>query len=85
MYRVLDIGTGTGIWAIDFADTHPEAKVKAIDLSPIQPQFVPPNLVFEIMDIKEPWWFEESFDLIHCRSTAGSFKSLPELFNQAFK
>jgi hypothetical protein len=22
------VGTGTGIWAIDFADDHPEAKVK---------------------------------------------------------
>lgn len=25
--RVLDIGTGTGIWAMDFADEHPEAEV----------------------------------------------------------
>lgn len=25
--RVLDIGTGTGIWAIDFADEHPDTQV----------------------------------------------------------
>lgn len=25
--HVLDIGTGTGIWAIDFGDEHPEAEV----------------------------------------------------------
>lgn len=25
--RVLDLGTGTGLWAIDFADLHPEAEV----------------------------------------------------------
>ncbi|WYZ43908.1 hypothetical protein EsH8_VII_000344 [Colletotrichum jinshuiense] len=35
--RVLDIGTGSGIWAMDFADEHPEAEVLGVDLSAIQP------------------------------------------------
>ena len=35
--NVLDIGTGTGIWAIDFADEYPSARVVGTDLSPIQP------------------------------------------------
>lgn len=30
--RVLDLGTGTGIWAIDFGDEHPEAEVSSMDL-----------------------------------------------------
>lgn len=34
---VLDLGTGTGIWAIDFADAHRSAEVTGVDLSPIQP------------------------------------------------
>ncbi|CEL11944.1 hypothetical protein ASPCAL15038 [Aspergillus calidoustus] len=37
---VLDIGTGTGIWAIDFADQHPSAEVTGTDLSPIQPHWL---------------------------------------------
>lgn len=30
--KVLDVGTGTGIWAIDMADLHPEAEVTGTDL-----------------------------------------------------
>ncbi|KAI9867344.1 MAG: hypothetical protein M1830_005828 [Pleopsidium flavum] len=35
--RVLDVGTGTGIWAMDFADAYPMAEVIGVDLSPMQP------------------------------------------------
>ena len=28
--RVLDVGTGTGIWAVDYADEHPEAQVRSL-------------------------------------------------------
>ena len=44
--RVLDLGTGTGIWAIDYAFNHPEAEVIGLDLSPIQPNWyaAPPPL-----------------------------------------
>src|SRR5690554_6166725 len=37
--KVLDLGTGTGIWAIDYATEHPEAEVIGLDLSPIQPNW----------------------------------------------
>ena len=35
--RILDLGTGTGIWTIDAADKYPSAQVTGVDLSPIQP------------------------------------------------
>jgi hypothetical protein len=51
---MMDVGTGTGIWAMDVADECPEAAVIGFDLSPIQPTFVPPNLQFEVLDADEP-------------------------------
>lgn len=41
--RCIDIGTGTGIWAVDFADDHPECEVTGIDLSPGQPTLSVPH------------------------------------------
>lgn len=42
--RVLDIGTGTGIWALDFGDEHPEAEVNNL-LAYMHPLSMPPMLL----------------------------------------
>ena len=53
--NVLDVGTGTGIWAIEFADEYPSANVVGTDLSPSQPSWVPPNVRFEIDNANDTW------------------------------
>ena len=35
--RILDIGTGTGIWAMEMADLYPDSLIIGTDLSPVQP------------------------------------------------
>ncbi|KAF9872754.1 hypothetical protein CkaCkLH20_09617 [Colletotrichum karsti] len=65
--RVLDVGTGSGIWAMDFGDDHPETEVRGIDLSAVFPEFTPPNVKFEIDDLEEPWTYSQPFDYIHSR------------------
>jgi SAM-dependent methyltransferase len=80
--RVLDIGTGTGIWAIDFADMHPSAEVIGTDLSPIQPPWVPPNLQFYVEDAESTWLYNRRFDFIHCGDLGGSIGNWPELIKQ---
>ncbi|EFX03433.1 sam dependent methyltransferase [Grosmannia clavigera kw1407] len=66
--RVLDLGTGCGIWAADFAKEHPAATVIGIDVFP-QPTVVPPsNCSFLIRDAEQDWDFGDGgFDLIHTR------------------
>ncbi|KAF2104273.1 S-adenosyl-L-methionine-dependent methyltransferase [Rhizodiscina lignyota] len=84
LQNALDIGTGTGIWAIDFADLHPSCRVIGTDLSPTQPAFVPPNLEFVIDDAEDPWLFRQKFDFIHVRLLAGSFKNWPTVIQSCY-
>jgi SAM-dependent methyltransferase len=85
IHNVLDIGTGTGIWAIDFASNFPSADVIGIDLSPIQPAFVPPNCRFEVDDAEDEWIYSHKFDYIHGRMLGSCFNSHVKVFESAFQ
>ncbi|KAF5969528.1 methyltransferase [Fusarium coicis] len=82
----LDIGTGTGIWAIDFADSFPDTQVIGTDVSPIQPGWIPPNLRFDIEDCTQEWTFApNSQDYIHFRWLVGSIVDWDQLFKEAYR
>lgn len=85
--RALDIGTGTGIWAIDFADSFPSAEITGTDLSPIQPSWVPPNLRFVVDDAESQWLYSPSrpFDFIHARDLGGAIADWPRLMRQSYE
>ncbi|KAG6068736.1 hypothetical protein E4U16_007882 [Claviceps sp. LM84 group G4] len=86
IHRVLDVGTGSGIWAIEFADQFPNASVIGTDLSPCQPQWVPPNLCFEIDDATLDWtWNPNHFDFIHMRYIVGGIQDWTALFKEAYR
>lgn len=84
--RALDIGTGsTGIWALDFADQFPSTEIIATDLSPIQPDFAPPNLRFEIDDCCSEWVYPKNhFDFIHIRQLYASVADWPALYRECY-
>ncbi|CCX10657.1 Similar to Demethylmenaquinone methyltransferase; acc. no. Q72HI4 [Pyronema omphalodes CBS 100304] len=84
--KVLDIGTGTGIWAIDFADSYPSAEVIGTDISPIQPVYVPPNLKFEVDDAEADWVYaSDYFDFIHSRNIAQCISDWEKLMGQIYR
>ncbi|CAK4004182.1 S-adenosyl-L-methionine-dependent methyltransferase [Lecanosticta acicola] len=83
--HVLDLGTGTGIWSIEVAEQFPDAQVRGIDLSPIQPSWVPPNCFFEIDDFNVEWIDENKFDLIHGRELLGTAPDWLSVYSSALK
>ncbi|RDW66656.1 hypothetical protein BP5796_09405 [Coleophoma crateriformis] len=86
MHRVLDIGCGTGIWTINFADRYPGTTIIGTDLSPVQPEWVPPNCNFEIADAEHEWTYSQPFDFIHGRMlfTCFTVESAKAVFTSAF-
>jgi SAM-dependent methyltransferase len=59
--------------------------VKGIDISPIQPTFVPPNVRFEVDDFNDEFYDENKYDLIHQRDLHGSVKDPPLFYAECFK
>jgi trans-aconitate methyltransferase len=84
-HRVLDIGTGTGIWAIEMGDLFPQAEFLGNDLSPVQPSWVPPNVKFEVDDIEDKWAYGAPHDFIFCRGLSFAVGDFPKLMKQAFR
>ncbi|KAJ4395751.1 hypothetical protein N0V85_006446 [Neurospora sp. IMI 360204] len=84
--KVVDIGTGTGLWAIDFADEFPNAEVIGTDITPIQPSWVPANVKFELDDCNREWtWPDNTFDFVHMRMLFGIIEDWDAIFRQAYR
>lgn len=81
----LDVGTGTGIWAMEFADQFTNVHVTANDLSPIQPTWVPPNLQFEVDDVEDEWPYSQPFDYVHIRNMGASIADWAKLCAQSYE
>ncbi|KKY19808.1 putative methyltransferase domain-containing protein [Diplodia seriata] len=83
---VLDVGTGSGVWAIEFADEYPSAQVIGTDLSAIQPEWVPPNVTFLVDDAESDWDFDgRKFDFIHARMLCLGMHNWQRFIEQCYR
>ncbi|KAK0718240.1 S-adenosyl-L-methionine-dependent methyltransferase [Lasiosphaeria miniovina] len=71
--RILECGSGSGSWALEVAEQHPECEVIGIDVYPYPTvDGLPPNLDLQVDDLNSPFTFASNyFDLVHSRMMAG--------------
>ena len=81
----LDLGTGTGEWAVDLGDELPAYSVIGVDVDPVQPIWVPPNVEFQVDDVEALWTYRRRFTFIHVRHLSGSLDCWPRLIQQCYK
>jgi SAM-dependent methyltransferase len=85
--RVLDIGTGTGVWAAEFATANPASTVLGIDLYAPSITPVPENCTFRVLDVESPDWSHllEKFDVIHGRMFLFLLKDPREMLHRCLE
>lgn len=67
-------------------DEYPSASILGIDLSPIQPEWVPPNVRFMADDMEASWLEGENFyDYVHGRHITPAIKNFPAFLHNAYK
>jgi SAM-dependent methyltransferase len=83
--HILDVGTGTGEWAIRVAELFPDCDVVGTDISAIaETKSVPMNVFFEIEDAEDWDRLPEHYDLIHFRMLEGAFRDWSFVYDNAF-
>jgi SAM-dependent methyltransferase len=90
IHGVLEVGYGSGAWAIDMAKAFPQARVFAFDIrtNPISMDRVPSNLIFQRCDLSKGLpYMSKSFDFINQRMVGLAAKpdQWPGIFDEFYR
>ncbi|KAK4032859.1 S-adenosyl-L-methionine-dependent methyltransferase [Parachaetomium inaequale] len=82
---ILDIGAGTGDWAIEVGNQYPNTRVRGVDASPVQPVWVPPNVDFLVDDCEQGEWLDQDVDFVHFRFMTIVLKDVRGVLRRAYE
>lgn len=79
--HILDVGSGSGAWAVDMAQLHPNSRILGIDLTESRPDYVPANCSFITKDVTTGLnEYEGKFDIVHTRCVVGHILDAAAVF-----
>jgi ubiquinone/menaquinone biosynthesis C-methylase UbiE len=84
IHNAVDIGTGTGEWAMEFAEQYPSAKVIGTDLSPVQDPKTPSNCSWLVDNAEQEWVYDVKFDYVHSRMLLLGIHDWDRYFQQSY-
>ncbi|KAF8512272.1 S-adenosyl-L-methionine-dependent methyltransferase [Gautieria morchelliformis] len=81
---ILDVGTGSGSWALAMANEFPHCEVVGVDLAPVRLAIpLPSNCRFEIDDANLGFaHYQESFDVVHARAVGVGIRDFLKLLSE---
>jgi ubiquinone/menaquinone biosynthesis C-methylase UbiE len=87
---ILEVGYGSGAWAIEVARELPEARLFGFDVrtNPLPFSQIPPNLIFQRCDLSKGLpYMSKSFDYIHQRllCLAATYEQWPGVFEDYYR
>lgn len=56
-----------------------------VDLSPIQPHWIPPNVEFIVDDVEDEWVHDNDYDFVHFRFVNTLLKDNAGVFRKVFQ
>ncbi|RPA74259.1 S-adenosyl-L-methionine-dependent methyltransferase, partial [Ascobolus immersus RN42] len=87
-FKILDLGSGFGHWALEVAALYPDADVLGFDLNAVQIEVdeVPKNVEFAVGDLEEPrWGVGRGFGFVHGRGLGGSIEDWGSVLRRAWR
>ncbi|ETI26799.1 hypothetical protein G647_10244 [Cladophialophora carrionii CBS 160.54] len=82
--NVLDMGTGTGQWALNVGRKEPSCKVTGVDIAPVEAGSNRANVKFEVQDLESDWPRRRAYSFIFGRQLGGSIVDWARLIRRCY-